>query len=85
MRKKAVMVLLLQKLKAKVKLFFLIAVLVLLYATGKMFHLSSLLIIMVFGLVLNNYNLFFSGKLSQLIKENSLKEITEDFHEAKVL
>jgi len=74
------MVLLLQKLKAKVKLFFLIAVLVLLYATGKMFHLSSLLIIMVFGLVLNNYNLFFSGKLSQLIKENSLKEITEDFH-----
>jgi len=79
------MVLLLQKLKAKVKLFFLIAVLVLLYATGKMFHLSSLLIIMVFGLVLNNYNLFFSGKLSQLIKENSLKEITEDFHEAKVL
>jgi len=43
-----IMVWLLQKLESKVKLFFLIAVLVLLYATGKMFHLSSLLIIMVF-------------------------------------
>ncbi len=74
------MVLLLQKLKEKVKLFFLISVLVLLYATGKMFHLSSLLIIMVFGLVLNNYLLFFKGKLKNLIDDHSLKEITEDFH-----
>lgn len=74
------MVLMFQKLKAKVKLFFLIAVLVLLYATGKMFHLSSLLIIMVFGLVLNNYSIFFRGKLSNLIEPHSLKEITEDFH-----
>ena len=74
------MVLMFQKLKAKVKLFFLIAVLVLLYATGKMFHLSSLLIIMVFGLVLNNYSIFFRGKLSNFIEPHSLKEITEDFH-----
>ncbi len=74
------MVLMFQKLKAKVKLFFLIAVLVLLYATGKMFHLSSLLIIMVFGLVLNNYSIFFRGKLSKWIEPQSLNEITEDFH-----
>ncbi len=74
------MVLLLQKLESKVKLFFLIAILVLLYSTGKMFHLSSLLIIMVFGLVLNNYQLFFKGKLKKWIKPKALDHITEDFH-----
>ncbi len=74
------MVLLLQKLESKIKLFFLIAVLVLLYSTGKMFHLSSLLIIMVFGLVLNNYQLFFRGFLKKFIKPESLDHITEDFH-----
>lgn len=74
------LVLLLQYLQSKVKLFFLISVLVLLYSTGKLFHLSSLLIIMVFGVVLNNYQLFFRGKLKKLIREHALKEITEDFH-----
>lgn len=74
------MVLLLQKLDSKVKLFFLIAILVLLYSTGKMFHLSSLLIIMVFGLVLNNYQLFFQGKLSKWVNPEALDHITEDFH-----
>ncbi|MEO9872086.1 cation:proton antiporter domain-containing protein [Ekhidna sp.] len=74
------MVILLQKLESKVKLFFLIAILVLLYSTGKMFHLSSLLIIMVFGLVLNNYRLFFRGRLKKWIKPDALDHITEDFH-----
>lgn len=74
------LVILLQKLESKVKLFFLIAILILLYSTGKMFHLSSLLIIMVFGLVLNNYKIFFRGKLRSLINDESIHEITEDFH-----
>jgi NhaP-type Na+/H+ or K+/H+ antiporter len=75
-----ILVLLFQKLEAKVKLFFLIAVLVLLYATGKLFHLSSLLIIMVFGLVLNNYELFFKGKLKSWVNPKALNTITENFH-----
>ena len=74
------MVLLLQTLKEKVKLFFLIALLILLYSIGKMLHMSSLLIIMVFGLVLNNHNLFFRGKLKRLIKATSLNHVLEDFH-----
>lgn len=74
------MVFLLQKLESKVKLFFLIAILILLYSTGKLFHLSSLLIIMVFGLVLNNYELFFRGKLKKFADPEALKHITEDFH-----
>lgn len=74
------LVLLLQTLDAQVKLFFLIAILVLLYSIGKMFHLSSLLIIMVFGLVLNNYQLFFQGGLSKWVNPEALNHITEDFH-----
>lgn len=74
------LVFLLQKLTGKEKLFFLIAVLVLLYSTGKLFHLSSLLIIMVFGLVLSNHTLFFRGRLKKLVDESALHVILDDFH-----
>ncbi|MFT6970460.1 MAG: hypothetical protein ACJAXX_001025 [Roseivirga sp.] len=74
------MVLLLQTLKEKVKLFFLIALLILLYSAGKMLHMSSLLIILVFGLILNNYQLFFTGKLQKFIKGDALDHVLEDFH-----
>ena len=52
-----------QKLKGHNKLFLLISILLLLYAIGKMFHLSSLIIILIFGVILNNYTLFFKGGL----------------------
>ena len=48
-----------QKLKGHNKLFLLISILLLLYAIGKLFHLSSLIIILIFGVILNNYKLFF--------------------------
>ncbi len=70
---------LLQWLKLKEKLFFLIAILVFLYSVGKMLNLSALLIILVFGLLLNNYSLFFRGKLQGLVQKNVLKSITDDF------
>lgn len=74
------LVILLQRVEAKVKLFFFISILVALYSIGKTFHLSSLLIIMVFGLVLNNYDVFFKGFLQKLAKPEILDDITEDFH-----
>ncbi len=69
----------LQWLKLNVKLFFLIAILVFLYALGEMLNLSALLIILVFGLLLNNHSIFFRGKLQGLIKKDLLEDITEDF------
>lgn len=74
------LVILLQRVEAKVKLFFFISILIALYSIGKTFHLSSLLIIMVFGLVLNNYKVFFRGFLKKLANPHVLDEITEDFH-----
>jgi hypothetical protein len=50
------------------------------YALGKKFHLSSLLIILFFGLVLNNSSLFFRGKLSKYVNKQTVKPIMHDFH-----
>jgi len=69
-----------QKLKSQVKLFLIIAVLMLMYALGKKLHLSSLLIILFFGLVLNNTQLFFRGKLSKIVNKETVKPIMHDFH-----
>jgi len=68
-----------QKLKGHAKLFLLISVLLVLYALGKMLHLSSLIIILVFGLILNNYKLFFRGFLKDFILEDKIEGILEDF------
>ena len=73
------MVILLEKLKSQVKLFLLIAVLVLLYSIGKLWHFSSLIMILVFGMILNNSKIFFAGKLKRLINLDSLKEVQNDF------
>jgi Kef-type K+ transport system membrane component KefB len=69
-----------QHLKMQVKLFLIIGVLMLLYAAGKFFHISSLLIILAFGLVLNNTDFFFRGYLSKFFDRQSVKPILHDFH-----
>lgn len=69
-----------QKLTSQVKLFLVISLLMLMYALGKKLHLSSLLIILAFGLVLNNSKLFFRGKLEKLVDEEKVKPIMHDFH-----
>jgi len=69
-----------QKLTSQVKLFLIIAALMLMYAVGKKFHLSSLLIILFFGLVLNNTSLFFRGKLQKFVNKKTVKPIMHDFH-----
>ena len=67
-----------QNIKGHVKLFLLIAVLLLLYAVGKMFHLSSLIIILIFGIMLNNYKVFFKGKLMRLLDEGKVESVLDD-------
>lgn len=69
-----------QQLSSSAKLFLLIAVLVLLYSAGKLFHLSSLVIILIFGLMLNNYQLFFRGRIRGWINDKVLDKICEEFH-----
>jgi len=73
------LVLLFQKLDTSIKLFLLIAVLLLLYSVGKLFHLSSLIIILIFGLILNNYKLFFFGRLKRLVNPRAVSGILNNF------
>ena len=74
------LVLLFKFLNAKVKLFFFISILVLMYALGKMIHLSPLVLILVFGLILKNHNLFFRGPLKNLMTRMEFVKMEKDFH-----
>lgn len=74
------LVLLFQRIVGDVKLFMLIAVLILLYAIGKQLHLSSLVIILVFGVLLNNTHLFFFGKIKSWIDSRMINGILKDLH-----
>jgi len=69
-----------QKIKSQAKLFLLIAVLLLLYALGKKMHLSSLIIILIFGLVIANMKLFFAGKLSKFLEFKKAHQIYHELH-----
>ena len=73
------LIFLFQKIRTELKLFLLIAVLILLYAISKMFHLSSLLIILVFGLMLSNRNIFFPGKMRIFLDDKQMTGIFNNF------
>jgi NhaP-type Na+/H+ or K+/H+ antiporter len=75
-----VIILIFQGIKSQAKQFLLIAVLLLLYAIGKKFHLSSLIIILVFGLVIANMKLFFGGPMKRYLKEDRAKQIYRELH-----
>ena len=73
-------ILIFQNIKSHVKLFLLIAVLLLLYAIGKTLHLSSLIIILIFGLIIANMRLFFRGPLKKLLNYKQALHIYEGLH-----
>lgn len=72
--------LLFQKIEASAKYFLMFAILMLLYALGKTFHLSSLLIILFFGLVMNNTQTFFIGPLKSMSVPDKMKESMHELH-----
>lgn len=73
-------ILIFQQIKSQAKLFLLIAVLLLLYAIGKKFHLSSLIIILIFGLVIANIKLFFPGKMAVFLENEKINQIYHELH-----
>ena len=75
-----IMVFMLQKITGNVKLFLTIAVLLLIYAIEKLVHLSPLILVLAFGLMLNNHKLFFMKRMRQLVNDEKIESITKDFH-----
>jgi len=59
---------LIETITHKVKVFLILALLVLLYVVGKYFHLPSLLLVFIFGLLLSNRELFIVGWLKRYFK-----------------
>ncbi len=81
------LVFVLQKIQSGVRLFLSIAVLLLIYAIQKLLHLSPLILILIFGLMLNNHKLFFpdwlgitNGWPGKLLKDDRMKALHHDFH-----
>jgi NhaP-type Na+/H+ or K+/H+ antiporter len=73
-------ILIFQRIKSQAKLFLLIAVLLFLYAIGKKMHLSSLIIILIFGLVIKNIQLFFPGKMKVFLDKDRIDQIYHELH-----
>lgn len=68
-----------QHIKGEAKFFLFLSVLVLLYAVGKMFHLSSLVIILMFGLLLRNTNVLLFGKFRQWLDDSKIGSVFDQF------
>jgi len=75
-----ILVFVFSKIKTHVKLFLMIAILALLYALGKKLNLSTLLMIFIFGIVMNNAKIFYRGRLSKTINFDNVKSIRREFH-----
>ena len=67
------------KIKTEIKFFLFLAILALLFSVGEYFHYSALIIILVFGLVLNNTHMFFRGFLKKLVNHEKVKDIRHEF------
>lgn len=67
-------------MKGHNRLFLLISILLILYALGKLMHLSPLLIILIFGLSLANHHTFFKIMKNDLSDEDPIAKIEKDFH-----
>ena len=57
-----------------------IACLLLLYQIGKLAHLSPLVLILVFGLILNNPKLFWRNRLTQFVDFDRMHSVTHEFY-----
>ena len=73
-------ILIFQSIKSHTKLFLLIAVLLLLYGVGKEMHLSALIVILIFGLIIANMKLFFKGPLGRWLHLEKANHIYEGLH-----
>lgn len=67
------------KIKTEIKFFLFLAILALLFSVGEYLHYSALIIILVFGLILNNTHVFFKGFLKRFINPEKVAEIRHEF------
>lgn len=76
----ALLAFILARLRMHVKFFLLFAFLVLIYSLAKKLHLSSLVLVLAFGLAVNNAELFLKGRLREWFHPERL---ANDLHQFK--
>ena len=74
-----VLIFLFEHITTKVKFFLFLSILTTLFIAGKLFHLSSLILILIFGLMLENYHLFFRGFMRKFFWQEKIEEVREQF------
>lgn len=72
--------LILAKSKQKIKFFLIIALLICIYEAGKLMHLPSLIIILLFGLMMNNWELIQIPKIQKMFPNEKVQETTHLLH-----
>ena len=75
-----ILFLILAKTKLNIKFFLIFSLLVLIYASGKIFHLPSLIIILVFGLMINNWEKMPVKKLAHYFPSDKVEPIRHLLH-----
>ncbi|MCB2379495.1 hypothetical protein LGH70_18000 [Hymenobacter sp. BT635] len=68
----AALAFLLDRIRLHIKFFLIFAFLILMYSVAKKLHLSSLLLVLVFGLAVNNAELFLKGPLKRWFRPERL-------------
>ncbi|MBN1819633.1 MAG: cation:proton antiporter [Prolixibacteraceae bacterium] len=74
-----VLLYIIQNIKGSAKFFLFLSVLVLLYSVGKMFHLSSLIIILLFGLLLRNHKVLLFQPLEKWLHDEKIDAVFDQF------
>ncbi len=74
------LLLIMAKSKLNIRFFLVFALLIFLYVTGKLLHLPSLIIILVFGLLMNNLNLVPFRKIHAYFPKTNVEGITHLLH-----
>ena len=72
------LVLMLNSITSHIKSFLIFAILILIYSIGRIFHLPSLLLILVFGMMLNNNKYFIKGKLAKVLHLEKMSLVTTE-------
>lgn len=72
--------LILAKSRLNIRFFLVFALLIFLYVSGKLLHLPSLIIILVFGMLVNNWNLIKSKRVQKLFPEKQVESFTHLLH-----
>lgn len=74
------LLLILAKTKLNIKFFLIFSLLILIYASGKILHLPSLIIILAFGLLINNWEKFKWEKLIKYFPHEQVNDLRHLLH-----